>query len=541
MLAGMTSAWEVSRDVRAGSRSAASVVDVALRRAEALAPLNALLSVAADRARERARAVDAAVARGEDPGPLAGVPVVVKDNLCLEGMRTTAGSRSLERFVPPYSATAVARLEDAGAIVIAKANLDEFGMGSTNENSAFGPVRNPWDPERVPGGSSGGSAAAVAAGAVPLALGTDTGGSVRLPAAFCGVLGVKPTYGRISRYGLIAYASSLDQVGVLTRSARDAALALAVMAGADPRDGTSLDADTAALRAVAGLGSDGSDASDGPAAAGPGDARDARTGDGVVGDGVGHAAAAGAAAASAPPTGRRPLRGLRVAVVRELSGEGNAVGVLRGLERSIEALRELGAEVAEVSAPSVRHAVAAYYLVATAEASSNLARYDGMIYSTREGADGDGQEAVMRRSRGRTLGREVRRRVLMGSFALSAGYYDAYYGKALKVRRVIADDLGRAFEHADVLLTPTAPSAAYRLGEKLDDPLAMYVGDVCTCLANLSGLPAVSVPAGRTADGLPIGVQLMAPALQEARLLEVVAALEVRAGDDFAPLAPSGT
>ncbi len=515
MLAGMTSAWELARDVRAGTRSAASVVDEALRRAEALAPLNALLRVAADRARARARSVDEAVARGEDPGPLAGVPVVVKDNLCLEGVPTTAGSRSLETFVPPYSATAVARLEDAGAIVIAKANLDEFGMGSTNENSAFGPVRNPWDPERVPGGSSGGSAAAVAAGAVPLALGTDTGGSVRLPAAFCGVLGVKPTYGRISRYGLIAYASSLDHVGVLTRSTRDAALALAVMAGADPLDGTSLETDADALRAVAGLGSDGR------APATPG-----------------HAAPADAGVENAPPAGRRPLQGLRVAVVRELSGEGNARGVLRGLERSVEALRDLGAEVLEASAPSVRHAVAAYYLVATSEASSNLARYDGMIYSTRLGEDGDGQETVMRRSRGRTLGREVRRRVLMGSFALSAGYYDAYYGKALKVRRVIADDLARAFERADVLLTPTAPTAAYRLGEKLGDPLAMYVGDVCTCLANLSGLPAVSVPAGRTEEGLPTGVQLMAPALHEARLLEIAAALEARAGDAFAPLAP---
>ncbi len=505
MLGGMTSAWELAREVRAGRRSAAGVVENALRRAEAAAPLNALLTVAADRARERARSVDATVAAGDDPGPLAGVPLVVKDNLCLEGVRTTAGSRSLEGFVPPYSATAVERLERAGAIVIAKANLDEFGMGSSNENSAFGPVRNPWDPERVPGGSSGGSAAAVAAGVVPLALGTDTGGSVRLPAAFCGVLGVKPTYGRVSRYGLIAYASSLDHIGVLSRSSRDAALALAVMAGVDARDGTSLEADTDALRAVAGLAADGQ-SSAAPVAADGGGAGD--------------------------------LRGVRVAVVRELSGAGNASGVLQGLERTVAALRALGAEVVEASVPSVEHAVAAYYLVATAEASSNLARYDGMIYSTREGEDFEGQEAVMRRSRGLTLGREVRRRVLMGSFALSAGYYDAYYGKALKVRRVIADDLARAFEGADLLLTPTAPSAAYRLGEKVDDPLAMYLGDVCTCLANLSGLPAVSVPAGRTEEGLPTGVQLMAPALQEALLLRVSAALEARAGDAFAPLAP---
>ncbi|HKI55615.1 MAG TPA: Asp-tRNA(Asn)/Glu-tRNA(Gln) amidotransferase subunit GatA [Trueperaceae bacterium] len=488
----MTSAWRTARDVRGGALRAVEVVRAALGRAEAARELNALVTVTAERALACAERIDAAVSRGEDPGPLAGVPVVLKDNLCLEGVPATAGSKALEGFVPPYTATVVARLEAAGAVVIAKSNLDEFGMGSTNETSSFGPVLNPWDRARVPGGSSGGSAAAVAAGVVPLALGTDTGGSVRLPASFCGVLGIKPTYGRLSRYGVIAYASSLEQVGVLSRSSRDAALALGVMAGADPRDGTSLDADAEALRA---LGTDGG----------------AGTGD---------------------------LSGLRVAVVRELSEDGNDRGVLDALERTRAALRELGAEVREVGVPSVRFAVAAYYLVATAEASSNLARYDGMLYSTRVGEDADGQEAVMRRSRGAGLGREVRRRVLMGSFALSAGYYDAYYGKALKVRRVIADDLARAFEGADLLLTPTAPSPAYRLGEKLDDPLAMYVGDVCTCLANLSGLPAVSVPAGFTAEGLPAGVQLLAPALQEARLLRAAAALEARAGDAFAPTAP---
>ncbi len=490
MLAAMMSAWQLARAVREGTRTASEAVEDALARATRASHLNAVLHVADAHARERAAALDASLARGQDPGPLAGVPVAVKDNLCLEGVPATAGSRSLEGFVPPYSATVIERLEAAGAVVVAKTNLDEFGMGSSNEASAFGPALNPWDTERVPGGSSGGSAAAVAAGIVPLALGTDTGGSVRLPASFCGVLGFKPTYGRLSRYGVVAYASSLDQVGVLTRSTRDAAMALAAMAGVDPLDGTSLAADAGDLRAL-GEGSEGPD-----------------------------------------------VRGLRVAVVSELSGEGNAPGVLEALDRTAARLRELGAEVREVSVPSVRHAVATYYLVATAEASSNLARYDGMIYSTRLGEDGDGQEAVMRRSRGRTLGREVRRRVLMGSFALSAGYYDAYYGKALRVRRVIADELARAFEGADVLLTPTAPTAAYRLGEKLDDPLAMYVGDVCTCLANLAGLPAMSVPAGRTAEGLPVGVQLMAPALHDARLLQVAAALEAAAGDDFAPLAP---
>ncbi len=494
MLARMTTARDIAAGVRERRRSAVTEVREALVRAEAASELNALLTIVEERALGRAAAIDEAVGRGEDPGQLAGVPVVVKDNLCLEDVPATAGSRALESFVPPYSATAVARLEAAGAVVIAKSNLDEFGMGSTNENSAFGPVLNPWDRERVPGGSSGGSAAAVAAGVVPLALGSDTGGSVRLPAAFCGILGVKPTYGRVSRYGLIAYASSLDQVGVLARSSRDAALALGMMAGADPRDATSLDVEAGELLA---LGRDGA-----PAAGGP------------------------------------PLTGLRVAVVRDLSGDGNDPGVLAGVERTVAELEALGADVLEVRVPSVRHAVAAYYLVATAEASSNLARYDGMIYGARAGEDSDGQEVVMRRSRGRTLGREARRRVLMGSFALSAGYYDAYYGKALKVRRVIADELAAAFEHADLLLTPTAPSTAYRLGEKLDDPLAMYLGDVCTCLANLSGLPAVSVPAGRTAEGLPVGVQLLAPALQEARLLAVAAELEAAAGDAFAPLAP---
>jgi aspartyl-tRNA(Asn)/glutamyl-tRNA(Gln) amidotransferase subunit A len=370
-------------------------------------------------------------------------------------------------------------------------------MGSSNENSAFGPARNPWDPERVPGGSSGGSAIAVAAGVVPLALGTDTGGSVRLPASFCGTLGFKPTYGRLSRYGVVAYASSLDQVGVLTRDAGDAVAALAVMAGHDPMDATSLEVEEGAF----------------VPAFPPVAARD------------------GASEAA--------LSGLRVGVVRELAGEGNAAEVREALQRSIEALRALGAEVRDVSVPSVRYAVATYYLVATAEASSNLARYDGMIYSARVGADGDGQEAVMMRSRGATLGREVRRRVLMGSFALSAGYYDAYYGKALKVRRVIANDLAAALSNVDVLLTPTAPSAAYRLGEKRDDPLAMYLGDVCTCLANLAGLPAASVPAGRTPSGLPVGVQVLAPALRDDVVLGVAAALQSRAGEDFAPVAPT--
>jgi aspartyl-tRNA(Asn)/glutamyl-tRNA(Gln) amidotransferase subunit A len=337
----------------------------------------------------------------------------------------------------------------------------------------------------VPGGSSGGAAAAVAAGVAPLALGTDTGGSVRQPAAFCGVLGFKPTYGRLSRYGVIAFASSLDQVGVLARSASDAALALDAVTGHDPRDATSVDA-------PADLASE------------------------LV----------------------KGVAGLKIGLVRELSGEGNSAEVLEGLARSRAALERLGAEVGEVSLPHARYGVPAYYLVATAEASSNLARFDGMIYSDRRGEDALGQGEVMMRSRGETLGREVRRRVLMGTYALSAGYYDAYYGRALKVRRLIADDFDRAFEAFDLLLAPTAPSTAYRIGERIDDPLAMYLGDVATCLANLAGLPALSVPAGAGVSGLPVGVQLFAPALADARLLRAATALEGDAAGDIAPLAP---
>lgn len=482
MLPLMTLAADTAELVRSGARSPREVVEEALARAEAAqAELNAFITVPAEAARRAADAVARRLAAG-DLLPLAGVPVVVKDNLCTAGVRTTAGSSLLRNFVPPYTATAVARLEAAGAVVVAKANLDEFGMGSSNEHSAFGPVRNPWDPARVPGGSSGGSAAAVAAGVAPLALGTDTGGSVRQPAAFCGVLGFKPTYGVLSRYGVVAYASSLDQVGVMGRGAADLALALDAMAGPDPRDATTL-----------------------PRAEEP----------------LGRAVARGRA---------EGLAGLRVGLVRELVGEGNAAGVLAGLARVREALERLGAEVVEVSLPSARHGVPAYYLVATAEASSNLARFDAMLYGERRGEDAEGQARVMARSRGEGLGREVRRRVLMGTYALSAGYYEAYYGRALRVRRKIAEELAGAFADADLLLTPTAPSVAFGLGEKAGDPLAMYLGDVDTCLANLAGVGALSVPAGPAEDGLPCGAQLLAPAGRDGRLLRAAAALEAAAG-----------
>ena len=484
----MMTAVEIAAGVQRDELSAEVVVRDALARAEAAAALGAFITLLPE-AVEKARALDARRDAGETLGPLAGVPVAVKDNICTLNVRTTAGSKSLDAFVPPYNATVVERLEAAGAIIIGKTNLDEFGMGSSNENSAYGPVHNPWNPEYVPGGSSGGSAAAVAAGIVPLALGTDTGGSVRQPASFTGVLGFKPTYGALSRYGVIAFASSLEQVGVLARSSTDLERALSAMFGSDPCDATSLPTApdlTGALEA---------------------------------GD----------------------LTGVRIGKVTELCGEGNSAGVLAALTRTEETLRDLGAEVGEVSLPHAPYGTAAYYLVAPAEASSNLARFDGMVYSHRSGEDKLGQAEVMMRSRGESFGPEVRRRILMGTYALSAGYYDAYYGKALKVRRLIADDTTRAFETYDLLLTPTAPTAAYRLGSKVDDPLAMYLGDIDTVLANLVGVPAISVPVGTAENGLPCGMQLLAPALEDARLLRVAGALEAAAGETFSPLATSYT
>lgn len=466
------SARQVVASVRGGG-SASAAVDRALGAAEReQGRLNAFITVLPD------RALAAATRLGDQPvGALAGVPVVVKDNICVADAPTTAASRILESFVPPYSATVVERLEAAGAVVVAKANLDEFGMGSTNENSAFGPVLNPLATDRVAGGSSGGSAAAVAAGVVPLALGTDTGGSVRLPAAFCGVIGFKPSYGALSRYGVIAYASSLDQVGVVARTVDDVRLAFDVMRGHDPRDATSL-------------------------ARGP----------------VAPAAAAPGRSAGGP---------LRVGVIRELAGQGMSAAALDGLELARRRLKDLGAEVVDVSLPSVAHAVPAYYVIATAEASSNLARYDGMLYGSRAGRDADGQEAVMTLTRGSLFGREVRRRILLGSFALSAGYYDAYYGRAMKVRSLLTRELSAALADCDALLSPTATGEAYRLGEKLTDPIAMYVGDVATCLANLGGLPAISLPCGVGESGLPLGAQLMGSARADDALLDLAAAFSL--------------
>ena len=470
-------AFEIARRVQNREHSAEEVVGLALERAQAN-DLNIFLSVS-DTALQEARVLDQRIARGEAVGPLAGVPVALKDNLCVKNTRTTAGSRALEHFVSPYTGTAVQRLLDAGAISIGKVNLDEFGMGSSTENSAFGVTRNPWDHERVPGGSSGGSGAAVAAGITPIALGTDTGGSIRLPAAFTGTLGFKPTYGRASRYGLVALASSLDQIGPFALSTADLAAVLDVICGHDPLDATSLEAPNAFREAL-----------------------------------------------------NRDVRGLRIGLVREALGDGNSPGVIGALERARTQLEHLGASVREVSLPSLEYGLGAYYLVMCSEASSNLARFDGMVYSNRFGLDGEVND-VMMKARGRAFGLEARRRILMGTYALSSGYYDAYYSKALKVRSLIAREFSRAFEDVDVLMLPTAPTPAFKIGERADDPVSMYLTDVDTVPVSLAGLPGMSVPFGfehegaySETTGLPVGVQFVAPALQDERLITVSHALE---------------
>jgi aspartyl-tRNA(Asn)/glutamyl-tRNA(Gln) amidotransferase subunit A len=444
--------------------------------------VHAFLHVAGEDAVEAARRVDAARAAGEQVGPLAGVPVAVKDVLATRGMPTTAGSRILQGWVPPYDATVVRRLKDAGLVVLGKTNMDEFAMGSSTEHSAYGPTRNPWDTDRIPGGSGGGSAAAVAAFEAPLAIGTDTGGSIRQPGAVTGTVGVKPTYGGVSRYGLIALASSLDQAGPVTRTVADAALLHEVIGGHDPLDSTSLDEPVGPLVEAARRG-----------AAGEG------------------------------------LRGLRVGVVRELDGEGYAPQVRARFHEAVDLLSAAGAEVVEVSAPSFAYALGAYYLILPSEASSNLAKFDAMRYGLRvapEGVAAPTAEQVMAATRAAGFGDEVKRRIILGTYALSAGYYDAYYGSAQKVRTLIQRDFDAAFGSVDVLLSPTAPTVAFRFGEKLDDPLAMYLNDVATIPANLAGVPGMSLPSGLAEDGLPAGVQLLAPARADERLYHVGAALE---------------
>jgi aspartyl-tRNA(Asn)/glutamyl-tRNA(Gln) amidotransferase subunit A len=476
------SAREIADAVRSGARSARSVIDEHLARIDAGdGELNAFNLVTTDEARAAADAVDAKVAAGEDPGPLAGVPLALKDNMCTRGIPTTCSSKILEGWRPPYDATVVTRLREAGAVAVGKTNLDEFAMGSSTENSAFGPTRNPRDTSRVPGGSSGGSAASVAANFTPLAIGSDTGGSIRQPAAFCGVVGMKPTYGAVSRYGLIAFASSLDQIGPFAANVADAAALFDVIAGHDPLDSTSIP--DFRPDAFASLG--------------------------------------------------RGVDGLRVGVVRELSGgEGTVAGlspdVVARTNEAVAALEAAGASVQEVSIPSATLGLSAYYLVAPAEASSNLARYDGVRYGMRVDAPTTGEMNTASRTAG--FGPEVKRRIMLGTYALSAGYYDAFYGKALKVRTMMLQDFARAYEDVDVLVTPTAPTTAFPLGERTADPMTMYVNDVCTIPSNLTGHPGISVPFGVGDDGLPVGVQVLAPALADDLTFQVAAVLEAAGG-----------
>jgi len=466
-------ATELAGKLRAKETSAAEIVESSLARIEAVdGRVQAFLTPTPDLARERARALDELPPGGELGSEAAGIPLALKDVLSTQGIRTTCGSKILEHYVPVYDCTAWSRLSADGAVLLGKTNCDEFAMGSSNENSAFGPVHNPWDLDTVPGGSSGGSAAAVASGEAVWALGTDTGGSVRQPASLCGVVGLKPTYGLISRYGLIAFASSLDTVGTFTRSVRDAALLLTSMAGKDPMDATSLDHPR----------SDYTDGIDG---------------------GVG---------------------GLRVGIVKEAFGEGVEPGVRASVQRALDLLADLGAGVADASLPHAGYALSAYYLIAPSEASSNLARYDGVRYGLR--VEGEDSIDMMTKTRGAGFGAEVKRRIMLGTYALSAGYYEAYYGQAQKVRTLIIRDYEQAFSSFDVLVSPTSPTTAFKIGERADDPLAMYLSDVFTIPANLAGTPAISIPCGLDEAGLPVGLQLTAPVLGEPTLFRVAHALE---------------
>ena len=439
--------------------------------------VKAFLHVDNDGALEQARAVDAKRAEGEKLAPLAGVPLALKDVLAQKGVPTTAGSKILQGWKPPYDSTVVAKLKQAGVVILGKTNMDEFAMGSSTENSGYGPTFNPWDLSRTPGGSSGGSAAAVSAFEAPLAIGSDTGGSIRQPAALTGIVGVRPTYGAVSRYGLIAYSSSLDQAGPFGRTVLDTAMLHETIAGHDAHDATSINAQVPAVVAAA------------------------KSGD---------------------------VKGMKIGVIKQLQGEGYQKGVQTRFTESLETLASLGAEIVEVDCPSFEYALAAYYLIAPSEASSNLARFDAMRYGLRVGdEDGASAEAVMNITRDAGFGREVKRRIILGTYALSSGYYDAYYGSAQKIRTLIIQDYAKAFSQADVLVSPTAPTTAFKIGEKVDDPMAMYLADVATIPVNLAGICGMSLPAGLAdEDGLPVGFQIMAPAMQDQRLYLAGAALE---------------
>ncbi|MCF4969168.1 Asp-tRNA(Asn)/Glu-tRNA(Gln) amidotransferase subunit GatA [Nostoc sp. CMAA1605] len=473
----MASIRELHEQLVKKERSAVEITQEALDRIQALEPkLHSFLHVTAQKALEQASAVDAKIAAGEEIGLLAGIPIGVKDNMCTKGIPTTCASRILENFVPPYESTVSQKLIDAGAVIVGKTNLDEFAMGSSTESSAYQVTANPWDLSRVPGGSSGGSAAAVAADECVVALGSDTGGSIRQPASFCGVVGLKPTYGLVSRYGLVAYASSLDQIGPFGRSVEDTAILLNAIAGYDPKDSTSLKVEIPNY-----------------------------------------------AATLKPDLKARSKT--RIGVIKETFGQGLDSVVEKAVTKAIEQLQSLGAEIHVISCPNFRYGLPSYYIIAPSEASANLARYDGVKYGWRA-SDADNLLSMYKSTRAQGFGAEVKRRIMIGTYALSAGYYDAYYLKAQKVRTLIKQDFEKAFETVDVLVTPTAPTTAFKAGEKTTDPLSMYLNDLMTIPVNLAGLPGISIPCGFDEQGLPIGLQLIGKVLKEDQLLQVAYAFE---------------
>ncbi|MCH1514144.1 MAG: Asp-tRNA(Asn)/Glu-tRNA(Gln) amidotransferase subunit GatA [Acidimicrobiales bacterium] len=473
-------ATEIAKKVLSGEMSARSVIEQHIEIINKIEPdVNAFNLVTAEQALIDADEIDSKIASGETLGPLAGVPISVKDNLCTRGIETTCSSKILEGWKPPYDATVIEKLREAGAIIMGKTNLDEFAMGSSTENSAFGPTRNPHNLERVPGGSSGGSAAAVAAGFSPLALGSDTGGSIRQPAALCGVVGVKPTYGRVSRYGLVAFASSLDQIGPFANTVSDAALTLEVISGHDPRDSTSIPEKSLDISGVLNQG----------------------------------------------------IEGMRIGVIEELSGKGLggiSKDVISRVEEAIKVFSNAGADVESASVPASIYGLSAYYVIAPAEASSNLSRYDGIRFGPRTEAATTAETMTATRTKG--FGDEVKRRIMLGTYALSAGYYDAYYGKSQRVRTLIMNDFAKAYEKFDILISPTSPTTAFPLGDKTEDPMQMYLQDVCTIPSNLAGHPAMSVPFGSGEDGMPVGIQILAPAMAEREMFQAAKILESESG-----------
>ena len=465
--------FETAEKIRNGEVSALEVANAALERIDQLdSKIRAFLTVDHEDARSRAKAADEKLSNGE-AGPLCGVPVAIKDNMAVRGLPTTCASKILEEFRPPFDCTATSKLEEAGAVIIGKTNLDEYAMGSSTENSGFFATRNPWNTGCIPGGSSGGSAAAVAAGMAPVALGSDTGGSIRQPASFCGIVGAKPTYGRVSRYGLVAYGSSLDQIGPLARDVRDAALMMNVIAGHDERDSTSATKEVPDYLANI----------------------------------------------------EEPVKGLKVGLPKEYFGEGLSEDVAIALDGAVDVLKSQGVEVREISLPHTEYAIATYYLLATAEASSNLARYDGVHYGYRAAEANDIIE-MYSRSRRDGFGLEVKRRIMLGTYALSSGYYDAYYSKASKVRTLIREDFDAAYEEVDCIVCPAAPTPAFKLGEKTDNPLQMYLSDIYTISLNLAGLPGISIPCGFSSDGLPIGMQIFGRAWDEETMLRIALAYQ---------------